>query len=59
MSARTDREYADLIDQRRSIERAIAAQNGTLEPTRDKIARECRSFAVMSLIMFIFQSLKG
>jgi len=59
MNARQQREYADRVEQVRAFDHQVAVQNGTLEPTGDKIARECRSFAVMSLLMFIFNSLKG
>jgi hypothetical protein len=58
-AARDDRQYADLIEQRRSIEHAIAVQNGTLEPTSDKVKREVRAFALVSFFTLLIHSFKG
>ena len=40
------RQYADLVQQRNSIQRDIDRQNGTLEPTTAKIKRGFISFLV-------------
>lgn len=59
MNAQQQREYADRVAQQRAFDHQVAVQNGTLEPRGERIAREFRGAAVVSLALFILNSLKG
>lgn len=55
VSQRERRQYADLVEQRNSIQRDIDRQNGTLEPRTARIKRSFISFLVGYFAMDILR----
>lgn len=53
------REYADLVTARRNIERDIARQNGTLEPTSRKVKRFAESWMFFGFLGSFMRDMFG
>jgi hypothetical protein len=59
MNAKEMRQYADLIDQRRQIDHAIAVQNGTLPTLSERIDNQAKRTGLMVLVWYLIGGIFG